>query len=81
MIYYWLSHIPEFGGHLLITSLTHNKKIVDSSGTDIVLVLTVYFSLSLEDIQHCTYIKDRMLTALNKEMLVLRNMNNLTKLL
>ena len=45
-MYYTSSHLPESGGQLLITSLTHNKKIpaADSiSTTDIVLVyLLVY---------------------------------------
>ena len=36
-MHYILSHLPESGGQLLITSLTHNKKIVASSSTDIVL--------------------------------------------
>ena len=46
MMYYTSSHLPESGGQLLITSLTHNK-IVASSSTDIVLQcnLTEHFSL------------------------------------
>ena len=36
-MYYTSTHLPESGGQLLITSLTHNKKIVASSSTDIVL--------------------------------------------
>ena len=47
MMYYTSSHLPESGGQLLITSLTHSKKIVPSSSTDIVLQcnLTELFSL------------------------------------
>ena len=36
-MYYTSTHLPESGGQLLITSLIHNKKIVASSSTDIVL--------------------------------------------
>ena len=36
-MYYTSSHLPESGGQLLITSLTHIKKIVANSNTDIVL--------------------------------------------
>ena len=48
MMYYTSSHLPESGGQLLITSLTHNKKIVASSSTDIVLQcnLTEHISLA-----------------------------------
>ena len=45
-MYYTSSHLPESGGQLLITLLTHNKKIVASSSTDIVL--------SKEQIKLCT---------------------------
>ena len=46
MMYYKLTHLPESGGQLLITSLTHNKKTTSSS-IDILLLseLTEYFSL------------------------------------
>ena len=37
MMYYTSTHLPDSGGQLLITSLIHNKKIVASSSTDIVL--------------------------------------------
>ena len=45
-MYYTSSHLPESGGQLIITSLTHNKKTTSSS-IDIVLLseLTDYFSL------------------------------------
>ena len=36
-MYYISSHLPEFGGQLLITSLTDNKIVVASISTDIVL--------------------------------------------
>ena len=36
-MYYTSSHLPESGGQLLITSFAHDKKIVVSSSTDIVL--------------------------------------------
>ena len=38
MIYYISSHLPESGRQLLINSVTHNKKIVANSSTDIVLL-------------------------------------------
>ena len=37
-MYYTSTHLPESGGQLLITSLTHNKKIIACSSTDIVLL-------------------------------------------
>ena len=36
-MYYTSTHLPESGGQVLIISFTHNKKIVASSGIDIVL--------------------------------------------
>ena len=36
-MYYTSTHLPDSGGQLLITSLTHNKKIIASSSTVIVL--------------------------------------------
>ena len=47
MMYYTSSHLPESGGQLVITSLTHNKKIVDSSNTDIVLQCNLTEHVSL----------------------------------
>ena len=46
-MYYTSICLPEAGGQLVITSLTHNKKIVANSSTDIVLQcnLTEHFSL------------------------------------
>ena len=37
-MFYTSTHLPESGGQLPITSLTHSKKIVASSSTDIVLL-------------------------------------------
>ena len=37
-MYYTSTHLPESGGQLLITSLTHSKKIIACSSTDIVLL-------------------------------------------
>ena len=45
MMYYTSSHLPESGGHLLITSLTHNKKI--ASSIDIVSLANVSELFSL----------------------------------
>ena len=36
-MYYTSTHLPESGGQLLITSHIHNKKIVASTSTDVIL--------------------------------------------
>ena len=46
-MYYTSSRLPESGGHLLITSLTHNKKTVPSSSIDIVLQCNLTEHVSL----------------------------------
>ena len=52
MMYYIPTPLPESGGQLLITSLTHNKKIVASSNTDIVLQCNLVYTLIITQYKH-----------------------------